>query len=682
MTSLNAPCPCGSGKKFKRCHGKAQSGVTSKQSPQQILEQARALTERGQNDAALQQLSLLPPTPARYDLEVKLLQQQGIAGRAKAEKILIKWQHSDCLNPDPVYRRMRLAWQQDKPEQALLLVKELAARPHKLVDYYSAVALQLCGSLDEAMAAYLLAVTKNLSIELDRQECEFEAAIQMYETVAGQYPGSRGENEAALIDAEAEYEILLAAATNWWQKNQHSLAINKGQKERYSNAFYNLGCRDQACYGRGATAMAHFETTLKIQPEHLLAQTNKLFGLNYLADLKPAEVSQAHILAGTVIRQQLGPAKTDFKPATIEKRRLRVGYLSADFRKHSVAYFITPVLEAHDRERFKIFAYYNQRIDDNWSHRVQRCVDVFRPVADLGDSALYQQILADRIDVLVDLSGYSRGHRLGVLGRRAAPVQMAWIGYPNTSGLDVIDYRIVDEITDPQPQADDLCSEKLLRLKGSFSVYTPPEDLPAASTPDQTGGGFVFGSFNHMLKINQPLLETWAEILTAAPESRLLIKNGLVDRKTARRDLMEDLVAAGIDTERVDLLGRVSSSRDHLSCYRKVDLLLDSFPYNGTTTNCDGFIMGIPVLTIAGDSHISRVTSSQLSNLGLTELIASDREDYIRKALELYHNPERLTELATGLRERMRQSPLMDASTLTAQVESFYLESWLQYTDI
>ncbi len=680
MSSLSAPCPCGSGKEFKRCHGNTQSAAVSDQSPQQLLEQARALAERGQLEAALRQLRQLPSAPARYDLEVKLLQQQGVAGLAKAEKILIKWQQSDRRNPDPVYRRMVIAWQQAKPERALVLADELRSRPHKLASYYSAVALQLNGKLDAAMAAYRLAVEQNLSVELNQQELELETAIQMYDTAAGQYPGTLGSTESALIDAEAEYEILLQAARQWWQDNPDPAALNVEQKERYANAFYNLGCRDQACYGRSEKAIAHFETVLEIQAGHLLAQTNRLFVLNYLAQLKPDEGAEAHFAAGKAISQQLGQVKDDFNPAQLDGRRLRVGYISADFRKHSVAYFISPVLEAHDHERFEIFAYYNERIEDDWTRRIQKTVDVFRPVADLGDSALYQQILADRIDILIDLNGYSRGHRLGVLGRRAAPVQINWIGYPNTSGLDVMDYRLVDAITDPVG-ADSLCSEKLLRLSDCFSVYTPPEDLPEPASPGECHGEFVFGSFNHMLKINRPLLETWTEILKGAPNSRLLIKNGLVERRTARRDLLADLDAVGIDITRVELLGRVASSRDHLACYRKVDLLLDSFPYNGTTTNCDSFIMGVPVLTIAGNSHISRVTASQLSSLGLPEFIADDRDDYINRALEFTRNPERLAELSSGLRERMQSSPLMDAEGLTAQVESLYLQSWYQYTN-
>jgi len=680
MTSLNAPCPCGSGKKFKRCHGKTQTAVAASRSPQQLLENAHSLAGRGQAQAALQILRQLPHAPARYDLEVKLLQAQGEAGMTKAEKVLLQWQQSDSGNPDPVYRRIQAAWQQGEFRHALSLVDDLTTRPHKLVDYYRAVALQLAGKLDAAMMAYALAVANNLTTVLQPLEQAFEAAIQMYDTAAGQYPGNRINTEAALVDAEAEYTIMRAAAEAWWSGRPDLSSLSPSQFERYTNAMYNLGCRDQDCYGRGREAMEYFVRVLDMQPEHLFARINWCFLHNYRADISAAESAAAHKHAGHLIGEQSGLPKVDFKPAALTGRRLRIGYISADFHKHSVAYFITPVLEAHDRQRFEVFAYHNNALEDGWTQRARKAVDRFHNVAELGDSALYQQILADRIDILVDLSGYSRGNRMAVLARRAAPVQMSWIGYPNTTGLAVMDYRIVDAVTDPHPAADRLCSEKLLRLPRVFSVYTPPENLPGAASPG-AGSGFVFGSFNHLLKLNRPLLETWAEILSAADDSRLLIKSQLLDRKTARRDLLKDLESVGISADRVELHGRVASSTDHLACYRRVDLLLDSFPYNGTTTNCDSYIMGVPVLTIAGDSHVSRVTASQLNALDLPEFIAADRDDYIKRAIDFARNPDRLAALSHGLRERMQGSALMDAAGLSADVESLYLQSWLQYTD-
>lgn len=681
MTSLNAPCPCGSGKKFKRCHGKTRTVTSASQTPQQLLELARALAERGQADAALRQLRQLPPAPARYDLEVKLLQQQGRPGQAKAENILLKWQQSDLRNPDPVYRRMQAAWQQGKFEQALIVAEDLSSRPHKLVEYYHAVALQLAGKLDAAMAAYSRAVGNHLTAGLTPVEQVFEAAIQMYDTAAGQYPGNKINTEAALIDAEAEYAILRQAAENWWSGQPDLSSLSPAQFNRYTNAMYNLGCRDQDCYGRADEAIKYFERVLSMQSGHLFARTNWCFLHNYRADISTAENAAAHLDTGRILSEQLAPAKTDFNPAPLNNRRLRIAYISADFHKHSVAYFITPVLESHDRERFEVFVYHNNAIEDGWTRRARLAVDKYRNVAGLGDTALYQQILADRIDILIDLSGYSRGNRIAVLGRRAAPLQMSWIGYPNTSGLKVMDYRLVDAVTDPQPAADALCSEKLLRLPRVFSVYTPPQDLPPAATPGSGKNGFVFASFNHLLKLNRPLLKTWSAILAAAPDSRLLIKSQLLDRMTARRDLLADLDSVGITADRVELLGRVADSRDHLACYRQADLLLDSFPYNGTTTNCDSYIMGVPVLTITGDSHVSRVTASQLTALGLPEFIAADRDDYIERAVDFARYPQILAELSHDLRARMQKSPLMDAPGLTAEVESLYLQSWLQYVD-
>ncbi len=682
MTSLNAQCPCGSGKKFKRCHGKSQARTgpvaVGGKSPQQLLEQARGLRAYGQLDAALRLARQLPPGAARFDLEVEILQQLGGEDLIKAGKILSKWQHSDSTNPDPVFRRMVMAWQQGDPEAALKLAADLDNRPHQLNEYYRAVALQKAGQLEASMNLYRVAVSKNLAIDLTPEELNLEAAIQMYDTAVGKYPGSDSIDEEALRDAGLEYLQLFRAVDDWWQNKPRTSSLSAAQLNRYITAIYNLGCRDQSCYGRAGAALEHFERVLKLDGGHLLAQTNRLFTQNYLPQT-PAGSASEHFAAGRTIRQQLGAAKNDFKPAALAGRRLRIGYLSADFRKHSVAYFITPVLESHQQQQFEIFAYYNQHQKDAWTERIQKAVDIFRPVADLSDSDLYQQILDDRIDILIDLNGYSRGHRVAVLALRAAPIQMHWIGYPNTSGLDVMDYRIVDQITDPSPSAEQLCSEKLLRLPDIFSVYTAPTNLPEPATPGASGRAFVFASFNHMLKLNRPLLELWSEILEAIPEARLLIKNGLVDSRTARADLTADLKLTGIDIDRVELVGRVPSSTDHLACYRQADLLLDSFPYNGTTTNCDSFIMGVPVLTVLGDSHISRVTASQLTALDLQEFIAVDKSDYVAKAIAFARNPAKLGQLSLNLRQRMQQSALMDAEKLTRELETLLLQSWVQY---
>ncbi|MDX1381343.1 MAG: hypothetical protein R3233_09490, partial [Xanthomonadales bacterium] len=292
--------------------------------------------------------------------------------------------------------------------------------------------------------------------------------------------------------------------------------------------------------------------------------------------------------------------------------------------------------------------------------------------------ALWRQLRADRVDILVDLNGLTRGHRVGVLVRRAAPLQGHWIGYPNTTGLDSMDFRIVDAVTDPPGPADERSVEPLLRLDGPFSVYEAPPDLPepAAEAPHRAAGPFTFGCFNHLPKLSPSLLQAWARILEQTPGSRLLIKSMMLDYEQPRARLAAALESLGVASGRFELVGRTPDKRGHLEHYRQVDLCLDTFPYNGTTTTCDALVMGVPVLAVAGEDHRARVGASLLRSAGLDSLVVSDHNDYVTRAVTLASDPAQLDELRDGLREKVQASPLMDARRLVARLEAAYRELW------
>jgi predicted O-linked N-acetylglucosamine transferase (SPINDLY family) len=363
------------------------------------------------------------------------------------------------------------------------------------------------------------------------------------------------------------------------------------------------------------------------------------------------------------------------------ERVLRIAYLSSDFCRHSVVHFITPVLEAHNRESVQVHAYYTGRNRDKWTQRVATAVDQFHLVGRMTDRELHQKIVQDQIDILVDLNGFTRGHRVEVLMRRAAPVQVSWIGYPGSTGLDVMDYRIVDKLTDMEPEAANFSSEKLLYMDPVFSVYLPDSELPdiAPETPALKNGFVTFGSFNALPKLNPQLLKMWGKILSRVDGSKLLIKNKMLDQPSVRRDISEALTAVGIDEQRQILLGRTDPAKDHMKTYQRVDLCLDSYPYNGTTTNCDSFVMGVPVLTLTGDRHASRVTTSQLNSLGLDMLIAADRDQYVNTAVRLALDTALLNGVREGLRERLQESALMDYQGFTRQLEAKYRDIWRRW---
>lgn len=681
MPGRNEPCPCGSGRKYKHCHGSYKRRSAAMENPGVLTDRARDLARRGRLDEALEVLRGLPLTPARLHNQAMLLIQRGHKqDLLKADGLLIQQQRLSPHSAEPRLKRGEIQWRAGKYTEALKLIIAAGkiAPGHAHVEYYLGVALQLTGKPDTAQRAYRRSILKNTRESLNEFEIDIETAIQAYETAAGHYPGSTVQDEHQLVNAEADY-TRLQSALHCWQASKPDLAGLSAEKiTRYGNAFYNLGCVDMARFNCLKRAGEHFMACLDINPRHLDARCNYLFLLNYDNKVGADEITTAHFEAARELRAQLGPPLIKFANNPDPDKLLRIGYLSSDFRKHSVIYFITPILAAHDRSRFQIHAYYNERKLDQWTREVQSLVDAMHPVALLDDRELQQKILSDGIDILVDLNGYTKGHRAGLFMRRAAPIQVSWLGYPNTSGMDVMDYRIVDPYTDPEGSQGGY-SETLIHMPDVFSVYLPEQALPpvAPQTPALDNGFATFGSFNFLPKLNPELLAMWAEILAAVPGSRLLIKNLMLSQAVIIRDLGQAIVEAGMDPARVSLEGRTESMSGHMKFYNGIDLCLDSLPYNGTTTTCDSLIMGVPVLTMAGDSHRSRVTASQLRAVGLhRQLVAADKAEYVKTAIRLASDHMLLNNLRQGIRERLAQSPLMDAKVFTRELEKRYHTIW------
>ncbi|MCM0020244.1 MAG: glycosyltransferase [Tagaea sp.] len=364
------------------------------------------------------------------------------------------------------------------------------------------------------------------------------------------------------------------------------------------------------------------------------------------------------------------PAPADPDP----ERRLRVAYVSPDFANHSCSYFLAPLLAAHDRAKVELFAYSDVATPDGVTQAFQGLDLVWRDMTGRDDDAFAAQARADGIDVLVDCAGHTTGNRLTAFARRAAPVQVTWLGYPGTTGLDVFDARPVDAETDPP---DAVASEPLIRVKDGFLAYLPPPYAPEPGPPPFARNGFVtFGSFNNLPKLNPRTLALWARAVAAVPDARLLIKaRGLDEAPTAKR-VRAALAAAGLPAERVDLRGFVDGVAAHIAVYGEVDIALDPTPYNGTTTTCEALWMGVPVLTLAGDRHASRVGVSLLTRVGLDDLIAATPEDFVARAAALAADPAKLGELRAGLRARLAASALCDGHRLARAFETIYRELW------
>ena len=398
----------------------------------------------------------------------------------------------------------------------------------------------------------------------------------------------------------------------------------------------------------------------------------QLLTSNYRHDLDPATVAAMHRAWGEALEARLRPRR---RPARYPRTTgpLRVGYVSGDFGTTSPAYFLLPLLQNHDPARVRFYLYATQEKEDEATPIFRRLAQqTWRDVHALEDDAMCDAIEEDEIDILVDLCGHTTGARLPVFAIKPAPVQVTWLGYPNTTGLRTIDYRFTDALADPPGMTEALHTETLWRLP-HFLCYQPMPVTPeVADAPCLQSGHATFGCFNNTNKVTPDVVEAWAEILRRSPDARLVLKTIELGDPGTREAFVRRFIEAGVDPARIECLPAVKSKFDHLRVYGRIDLALDPFPYNGTTTTCEAMWMGVPTLTLAGSVHATRVGVSLLTAVGLPELVASDIADYAEKATTLAHDLPRLAGLRQGLRERLQVSPLMDAKAFASSMENAY----------
>lgn len=411
--------------------------------------------------------------------------------------------------------------------------------------------------------------------------------------------------------------------------------------------------------------------------------SNFLFTSLYLPDIDNTEIFSIHKEFGARFTSHEPDQNKPHANTRDAKRKLRLAYMSPDFRGHSVAYFMEPLLEKHDRSAFDIILYSNTTRADVVTAAMEAAADVWVETAGLTDVALVERIRADKVDVLVNLGGHTSGNRLVVCGQKPAPIQIEYLGYPDTSGVPAMDYRITDECADPIGEADERCVETLIRLPDCFHCYRPTTKAPAPAPAPHIERGFVtFGSFNVLPKLNQTVVEAWADILCQVPHSRLYLKCKQLKTESVRARVLQYFTDAGVEADRISMDAFVPSVQDHLNKYAGIDIGLDTFPYNGTTTTCEALWMGVPVLTVIGNRHTGRVGLSLLHAVGLDdEFAVSDVESYVTKAVELGRNPKRLAEVRGVLRDKMASSPLRNEIMFTRNLEKSYRDLWRKWCD-
>jgi protein O-GlcNAc transferase len=430
----------------------------------------------------------------------------------------------------------------------------------------------------------------------------------------------------------------------------------------------------QQSYQLEAAASGYAEALVR-DPSHHEARSARLFTLNYLDDRSRADVFADHLAFGRATAPAAGVSAPTFA-AVVDKPTLRLAFLSPDLRAHSVAYFLEPLLRHLDRRRFEIILYHDHFQVDATSERLRAHAVLWRNFVGQPASVVERQIRADAPDILVDLAGHTGFNRLPLLARRLAPVQVAYLGYPNTTGLPTMDFRFVDALTDPGDDDQRFHTETLVRFAPTAWTYAPPRAAPEVASARAGDAPVTFGSFNNFAKVSGTTLALWSRILAAVPGSRILLKGHGLDQTAIATTLIPRLTAHAIDPARVELLGRTPDLASHLALYARMDVALDPFPYHGTTTTCEALWMGVPVVTLAGDRHAARVGVSLLTAVGHPEWIASSADEYVTIATALAADREKRLHLRRTLRDDLRRSPLLDHEAQARRFGDALLACW------
>ena len=634
--------------------------------------------QAGRNDEAedlIRRAIALDPASADYHANLGVV----LAALKRSAHAVEAFQRATVLRPDWADAHYNLgnalkdAGQPDEAidsyRRAIVLRPDYAAAHNNL-----AALLEVTGKLPEAIIAYGRAA----ELRPDSPEAHF---------LLGNALTGGGQFEAAIVS----YQRALSLRPNW------------------AEAYYNLGnaLREQ---DRSDDAVAAYRRALELRPQFALAENNLanvlknqgeldqaiacfrramtyahepwiagnlLYTLHFHAGYDQHEIYREHVRWNEIYARPLAASMLPHENERSPDKCLRVGYVSPDFRHHPVGLFLHPLIANHDHRQFQIVCYCNSREADSVTAQIRGHADLWREVSDLNDEQLAELIRRDRIDILVDLSLHNQGNRLLTFARRPAPVQVTYLAYCSTTGLETIDYRLTDPWFDPPDQPDEgRYSEQSVRLPHTYWCYQPPAHAPDVGPPAALSNGYItFGCLNNYAKVTRPTLETWAHILQEVPRSRLMIHSREGSHRGRARQLLSSL---GIDPHRFQFVGRMPSAA-YFDQFQSIDIALDPFPYPGGTTSCDGLWMGVPVVTLAGDTAVSRNGVSILSNIGLPELIAGSTDEYIRIATDLARDLPRLADLRAGMRQRMQTSPLMDAPRFARNLEAAYRQMWVAY---
>lgn len=647
--SRNEACPCGSGKKFKRCCGKASNNAShatfASAAPQPIeLDRLVALFHKGRYAELEVQASLLldkfPKSGICWKLLCASLQMQG-------KDALSALQKAAELLPDDAEAQNNLGLVLQDLKQFDSAVasyrRALKINPDNAEVWNSlGTALQDMGQLDVAVDSYRRA----LKIKPDYAEGYSNLGIAFQEL--------RRQD-----DAVACYHRALKI------------------KPDYEEAHRNLGVA-LASLGQLDEAIASYRQALEIQPDSLDTSRDYLAVWLY----RPETTTEAlyEKLSSFAARMSVGLHEIErpFLNSRDPRRKLRIGYVSSDFRYHPVGRNIMPLIGCHDRNKFEIYLYGNVLKPDSVTEWFKSAVTVWRSIVGVSDQDAAEMIRRDEIDILVLLAGRFDDNRPLIAACRAAPVQVSFHD-PITSGLKAMDYLITDHGLSPRDTKESF-TERLFHLP-TFYVHPPSINMPDIGLPPARVNGYVtFGSFNNPSKVNEKVVALWARVLHAVPGSRLTIKyQNIFGNESLRRRFLDIFLSHGIEAQRLDLVSASDAGEQHLARYAGIDIALDTFPFTGSTTTFEALWMGVPVITLLGDHMVARWSGAMLKKLKLDELIARDEVEYVKIAQGLAQNLDRLETFRAGLRERVAQSPLCDEKRRTYQLERAFRWTWAKW---
>jgi protein O-GlcNAc transferase len=532
-------------------------------------------------------------------------------------------------------------------------------------------ALRAQGDLDAAAASAREAV--RLRPDLAEASNNLASILQQL----GQFQEAEVHLRRSLQLKPDSAEIAFNLGIVLWKldKVEESIACNQEAirlKPDYADAHANLG-NGLTELGQLDDAVAAYRVALRLKPDAANVHSNLIRILLYHPGYDARAIQEECREWNSRHAEPLANDRRPYPNVPEPERRLRIGYVSPDFRDHVDSFFTVPLLSNHDRSRFEIFCYADVARADSMTERLRGYADVWRSIPRFSDPQTADLVRRDQIDILIDLKLHTADNRLLLFARKPAPVQVSWLGYPGTTGLSAIAYHVSDPYLDPPGLFDAYSTGESLRLPDTFWCYDPLTDQPTINAlPARELGAVTFGCLNNICKVNDGCLALWARVLQAVPGSRLLLR---APRGPARDKVLMRLSREGIASSRVDCVGW-QSRPDYLKLYHKIDIGLDPLPCNGHTTSLDAFWMGVPVLTLLGNTTVGRAGWSQLCNLDLKELAAETPDQYIALAVQLASDLPRLEDLRRTLRQRMEQSPLMDADRFARNMESAYRQIW------